>query len=186
MNDINLYKVYKTISSMLQKRGLCKIDIPDYETFKNIPKNKLHINIPNKILVYFPDEEKIGVKTIRICLNEMVENNIKRSIIIVKDNITPFAKYEIDSLVDYHIEIFKESELINDITEHELVPKHEKISEEEKNMIFKKYNITEKQLPYILHSDVICKFYGFEKSNIIKITRPSETSGIYEYYRLVV
>jgi len=73
-----------------------------------------------------------------------------------------------------------------DITQHFLVPKHEILSEEEKNELLKRYGIQLYQLPYIAATDPIVKKLGAKIGDIIKITRESETAGRSVYYRVVV
>ena len=70
--------------------------------------------------------------------------------------------------------------------EHELVPKHEILSEEEKKELLKKYNITEKQLPKILASDPVVKAIGAKPGDVIRIIRNSHVAGRSVYYRIVV
>ncbi len=144
----------------------------------------------SKIIVFFTDDDKIGVKLIRSYYDQMIEMGISKGIIIVKDNITSFAKNEISSFVNkeipVYIEIFLENTLMFDITEHELVPKHELISVHEKETLFNKYNIKESNLLKILSTDPVSRYYDFQKMDVIKITRPSETGGFYTNYRIVV
>ena len=72
------------------------------------------------------------------------------------------------------------------VLEHELVPKHEILSEEEKKELLKKYNITEKQLPIILASDPVVKAIGAKPGDVIRIVRNSPVAGRSVYYRIVV
>jgi len=72
------------------------------------------------------------------------------------------------------------------VLEHELVPKHEILSEEEKKELLKKYNITEKQLPKILASDPVVKAIGAKPGDVIRIIRNSPVAGRSIYYRIVV
>ncbi|MCD6422455.1 DNA-directed RNA polymerase subunit H [bacterium] len=72
------------------------------------------------------------------------------------------------------------------IFENELVPKHEILSEEEKQKLLERLNITDKQLPKILEKDPAVQALGAKKGDVIKITRRSPTAGIYYYYRLVI
>jgi DNA-directed RNA polymerase I, II, and III subunit RPABC1 len=201
IDPLNFYKVYNNVRSLLYKRGYELVPEIDYGSFKNLTKEELVIKTKSrpdykiqkdKINVYFPDEIKVGIKTIRTYKNELVQEDIQRSIIVVKDGITPFAKSEIVSNEkDIHntnaiIEIFSESELFFDITEHELVPKHEEMTKDEEKALLKEYNIKESQLPKILINDPVSKFYGFQKGSIIKIYRHSETAGHYTNYRVVI
>jgi DNA-directed RNA polymerase subunit H len=73
-----------------------------------------------------------------------------------------------------------------DVLKHELVPKHEILSEEEKKELLKKYGISLKQLPRILLSDPVIKSLGAKVGDVIRITRKSETAGESIYYRVVV
>jgi len=73
------------------------------------------------------------------------------------------------------------------ILDHELVPKHEIISEKEREELIKKYGITSlKQLPRIFTSDPVVKAIGAKPGDIIKITRKSPTAGETVYYRVVI
>jgi DNA-directed RNA polymerase subunit H len=72
------------------------------------------------------------------------------------------------------------------ITEHELVPKHEILSEQEKKALFARFNITEEKLPRIFVTDPVIKAIGAKIGDVIKITRTSPTAGRSVYYRIVV
>ncbi|MCD6215753.1 MAG: DNA-directed RNA polymerase subunit H [Candidatus Aenigmarchaeota archaeon] len=72
------------------------------------------------------------------------------------------------------------------IFENYLVPKHEIMTEEEKQQLLKKFNISLKQLPRIKERDPAVKAIGAKKGDIIKIERKSETAGVAYYYRVVV
>lgn len=84
-----------------------------------------------------------------------------------------------------NIEFFEEDELLVDITEHELVPKHEKMSETQKQELLARYKLKESQLPRLLAEDPISRFYGLQRNDVVRITRPSETAGRYITYRIV-
>lgn len=72
------------------------------------------------------------------------------------------------------------------IVNHIYQPKHEILSKEESDLIFKTYNSKPSQLPYIMSSDKGIQGLGAQPSDIIKITRKSSTSGESVYYRYVV
>jgi DNA-directed RNA polymerase subunit H len=72
-----------------------------------------------------------------------------------------------------------------DILKHELVPRHEILTEAEKKELLEGMSITEKQLPKILDSDPVIKKIEAKSGDVMKITRKSQTSGETVYYRLV-
>jgi len=73
-----------------------------------------------------------------------------------------------------------------DIMNHDLVPLHVIISDEEKKELFEKYNITQDQLPKILNTDPVSIFIGAQPGQILKIVRKSRTAKEAVAYRLVV
>lgn len=141
----------------------------------------------SKIYIFFPVlNTKVGVFTIRQYIKEMQDNEVNDGIVVVKDALTAFAKQVFIDAKPLNIECFKEKDLLIDKLSHVLVPKHELISEEEKKELLKIYKAKESQLPKILSSDPIARYFGARKGQIFKITRASETSGDYIYYRIVV
>lgn len=58
----------------------------------------LEVNRPNLFLtsdqmfVFFPEEPKIGIKTIKTYCQRMQEENIHRAMIVVQQGMTPSAK----------------------------------------------------------------------------------------------
>ena len=82
------------------------------------------------------------------------------------------------------IQIFSIDNLIRNITKHVLVPTMRIISEDEKEIVKKKYTIeNNSNMPLILKSDPSAMFYGVKSGDFVEITRTSETSGIYICYR---
>ncbi len=72
------------------------------------------------------------------------------------------------------------------VTDHFLVPEHTKLSEEEKQKLLEKHNISLKQLPMIKLTDPAIQPLGPKVGDVIRIKRWSPTSKITEFYRLVV
>jgi len=142
----------------------------------------------DKILVYFPDENKrVGVKPIRVLAQKMAEHSISHAILVVRQNLTPFAKSAIgESLAKMRIEVFHENELVVNITQHDLVPKHLPLTDAEKNYLLQRYQLKPSQLPRIQVNDPIARYFGLVRDKVVKVIRPSETAGRYVTYRLVV
>jgi len=70
--------------------------------------------------------------------------------------------------------------------DHELVPRHILLGEEESIEVLKTYNIDKRMLPKIKMSDPAVKEIGAKPGDIIKIIRESETAGQSEFFRLVI
>ncbi|KAG9303824.1 hypothetical protein G9A89_018721 [Geosiphon pyriformis] len=162
-----------------------------------------------QLLVTFPTEKPVGVKYLklwrlfmslyilidfqiidifRMC-TRMVETKVSRGIIIFQGTLTAAANKAIQSLNQgdkspdkffYEIDTFSESELLVNITEHQLVPMHIVLTDEEK----KAFRLKDTQLPRIQVIDPIARYYGLKRGQVVKIMRPSETSGRYVTYRL--
>jgi DNA-directed RNA polymerase subunit H (RpoH/RPB5) len=77
-------------------------------------------------------------------------------------------------------------EIVVNPLEHELVPRHEPVPQEEIPGLLKQLRVNEKtQLPIIrYHTDPIARLLGLVPGDIVKITRPSPSSGEYVVYRV--
>ncbi len=71
------------------------------------------------------------------------------------------------------------------VTKHELIPKHEILSKEEKEKLLKDLNISARQLPKIKKKDPVIKEIDAKVGDVIKITRESSVAGKTTYYRIV-
>jgi DNA-directed RNA polymerase subunit H len=73
-----------------------------------------------------------------------------------------------------------------DITKHELVPKHIKLSAEDADKVLKDLNVGREKLPMIFMSDSAIQNLKPEVGDIIKIERASPTNIETVFYRVVV
>ena len=73
-----------------------------------------------------------------------------------------------------------------DVKKHALVPKHQKLSDKEKEELLQKYNITASELPRIKKSDPMIAGLGTKLGDIIKIVRNSPTAGKTVFYRVLI
>jgi len=72
------------------------------------------------------------------------------------------------------------------ILDHEMVPEHIIISEEEAELILKQYGITKGQLPKLKSSDPVAKQIGAKVDDVVKVIRNSPTAGRSVAYRMTI
>lgn len=72
-----------------------------------------------------------------------------------------------------------------DIQDHMLVPKHEIMTEEEISEEFSDVDYDFKDLPKIKANDPVVEAIGAEPGNVLRITRESQTAGVFITYRIV-
>ena len=147
-----------------------------------------------RIFVFFRDakannEREMGVGGIRKYFERMREANVKRAIIVTQHGATSWVKRAQADLLedDFVVEIFTEQELLFNVTEHSLVPKHVVLTDTEKAALIAKYRIAQPtQLPCLQRADPVARYYGLLPGQVVKIVRDSETAGRYVSYRIVV
>lgn len=71
------------------------------------------------------------------------------------------------------------------IFESELVPKHELLSDEERERLLHALNVHPRQLPRMRTTDAAVKAIGAKKGDIVRISRRDSVVGEYYYYRVV-
>ena len=161
-----IYRARRTILQMLRDRGYM-VDSTDvdeseegfFEKFTPSPQRDALTLLVQKrddptdsIFVFWPMDPKVGVKPIKRYMERMNEEQVKRAIMVVQQNLTAFAKQalsEIQAQEGLTIEQFQESELLVNITEHVLVPQHMVLTKEEKIILLQRYKMKEGQLPRI-------------------------------------
>jgi DNA-directed RNA polymerase I, II, and III subunit RPABC1 len=110
-----------------------------------------------KLAVFFTEETSIGVKTIRQFVQLMSDKQVLRAIIIIRQAITSAASKVMQNLPKLKFECFYENELLVNITEHQLVPKHELLTPAEKKELLQKYHLKEVQLPRMQLADPVAR-----------------------------
>lgn len=192
------FRIYHTIQQMMSDRGYAvdssRLEISRDKFSKIFAGNPHNLNEcysnndGERILTYFDAIERLDSKTIQTIIKHMDEAGVNRTIVVGPEGIlTPTAARNLDNCRSSGktIEFFSFDEVIINITEHELVPKHEVLTEEEKQEVLKRYNVTETQLPRILRTDPVARYLGVRPGQLLKITRNSDTAGQYVTYRLV-
>jgi|LauGreDrversion4_2_1035121.scaffolds.fasta_scaffold01559_15 DNA-directed RNA polymerase subunit H (RpoH/RPB5) len=121
----------------------------------------------DSILCFLNDDEKLNIQGIKDTISIMNKENANKCIIVYRSNVTSSAKKSLETL-EYEFELFAMHELQLNITKHRLVPKHNRVTQSEKDELDKNYK---GKLPILLSNDPVCRYYGFKKGEYIRITR---------------
>lgn len=200
-----LSRVMVTVRKMLRNRGY-NLPAPEFSTWQELKvlfdegkkKSDLFFRAERPslgeggepgleyIVVLFSDDAKVQSKDARACTERMARSSATRAILVADDPLTAAVRTVLTMQPKIRIEPFLTAELIIDITEHELVPSHVVLTDEEKKLVLKRYNLNDSQLPRMPTSDPISRYFGLSRGNVVKIIRSSETAGRYVTYRIVM
>ena len=209
MNFLNkLYNSRNVALKMVESRGFNpekykNFTMKELDTMKQNTSNKLTIEeSPLDIMVTDESGKHLYIKyllgtkprlnNILSFVNEFSETTLKDGdslVIISRDKLTNDTPLDgvAENLLktrNIFIQLFWIDQIVVNITEHSLVPEHQIISKTEKDQLLEKYNIKSfNNLPIILKNDPVAKYFGMRRGDVCKITRSSETSGIYISYR---
>ena len=193
-----IFRARKTIIDLLNDRNYDLSSVTnlktDQESFKEYNKNdNLDIFVKNatrEIYVKFIKIAKAKPATLRDVISHIhtdiltLENRKILIVLLSKPNNT-ILKIKNEPACK-NIELFWVGHLLINITKHTFVPKHELVAKSDLDTIMTKFSLSSfNQLPILLKSDPVSKYYGFESGDVCKITRKNKISGISVIYRLV-
>ena len=206
-NSSSFYnKIYKSRLNILELLSSKNYNVEDYHGFST---SELHSMINNKqldMLLENKDEKisKIYVKYFAILFKTIKLNHIQSMVddlyevenILTKNDILFIITNDDpnDTIVGEVKKIWEESginiiiyslkRLQFNILNHEMVPKHTKMTDDEIAEFKKRYNITDNSMiPEISRFDPVAMAVGLRPGEICRIDRPSITSITGVYYR---
>jgi DNA-directed RNA polymerase I, II, and III subunit RPABC1 len=158
-------KAYEILTEMIKDRGYL---IDKIDSSEDKPYAIKAYNISNDgLLCFITNDDKLNIQGIKDKISILNKENATRCIIVYKSSITSSAKKSLDT-VNYRFELFALHELQFNVTKHRLVPRHERVTADEKEELNKNYK---GKLPILLQTDAICRYYAFEKGDYIRVTR---------------
>jgi len=200
----NIYTSRNIILELVKERGY---NISDYEdrSISDIEKMYTEKQLDMLLTKYDPeDDSKLFIKYHvyggKIRINQIYEYiddiyNIEEIlskkddfIIITKDDSNDTLKKLMDSIwnkENIYFSIYNLNNYLFNILKHEMVPKHNVLTDDEALAIKKKYNILyDNQLPEISRFDKVAEAIGLRPKQVCEILRKSPTSIVASYYRL--
>lgn len=191
--------VKRTIVKMFVNRGFIKEENKekyikkiileendDMEYIIYLDNNKnYNTEIPNKKIYIKIFDHKISSINKTSPIGEFITKyNKEYKFIIIKDINS--RSEEIIKSYETPVEIFKFNSLKSDITEHDLVPQHIVLTNEEGKQVLESYRANQKDIPFIKTIDPVAKYYNMKHGEIVKIIRPSPVTCEAIAYRLVI
>ncbi len=193
------YQVRKTTIEMLEDRHFAVSQEDKHLSYQDFA-NRLEENQINIIANHSKDVNRIAyvsyiletktfskkdLQNLKTFIDETFPTKDVTVIIIVQEKPTPQIAKELlnDEFKSY--EIFLTKNLMFNITHHEIVPKHIILNEDEAKSVLEEFQANKSQLPKLLSSDPVAKYYGMKSGDVCKIIRNSPMTGESFYYRLV-
>ena len=187
INEVNTMVTNNQLDMMLEKKGNKNGGDGEGEDEVEQKKTKIYIR-------YFL------TKTLRPAnLQEMIDDLFNVEEILTKaDTLFIVVKEDINETLTNALRHIWESEgifivlqtltrLQFNILNHSLVPSHRVISEDEKILVKKRFNImTDGQFPELPRFDPVAQVIGIRPGQVCEITRPSKTAISAMYYRICV
>ena len=174
--------IYNTLFEMMQDRGYSaerkstnNIELDDFNII--FTKNK------TTCMIFYIHDAKVGINHIKSIIENIELKNCNNAIIIYSLAVTSFAKQFLDTS-NYNIELFHENELLKNITNHYLVPKHKLLNKSDIKNLLENLQIKQINLPRVKKYDPISKYYAAQKNDVFEITRYDNDVKSF-YYRLV-
>lgn len=180
----------KKLGSLEERKAEVLIKLRGYKLLKkqkhddaigyivNMPKDR------EKALVWcVPGESTVGIASINRLQKAMKDAEVERGIIVTDGRYTHAVK---QGAKKRKIELLPKTFPAFDLFEHDIVPLHKILEEEEKQQLLSKYRVHPYQLPQVTSSDPAVKAIGARPGDILRIIRKSPTAGEHVAYRYVV
>ena len=116
-------------------------------------------------------KDRQGIASVNGFITNLTELGAEHGIIITEETFTSDARKALDILTSPTIQIYYDYQLYTNPTRHVLVPRHTKLTEEERLNFFEKSRIKPNQLITFSLDDPIVSYYGWSAGDLIRIDR---------------
>ncbi len=177
---------FATISDMLRDRG------EDVESLQSLApadvlalaagRSVFHVDIPScGVRVIYNMNARFKLASVRKLLDE---DGPRVYILVCKDKPVASAVKGVAEL-QKDVQLFDLRELQFNVSRHVMVPLHEPVREEAAIAeVVARYSLkARQQLPLILSTDPMARYLALKPGQLVRITRPSPSSGSYVLYR---
>lgn len=179
-------KALDTLRTMIGRRGLDTKS--DRIVTDDLERANLY-TIGNILVVFSQKDNGLMARDVNTFMTFANGNGYGNGVIIVglippSENVLKAIK----ALAKERVQFFHIRQLQFDITTHRMAMPHRILKEDERNAMFKRYNVTKPgdQLPWIDSQDTMAKWIGAMPGDILEVTRHSDVAGPQLYYRYCV
>lgn len=116
-------------------------------------------------------------------LDNFLLNSKGKNRIFIGDQVSQKAYKQFIELKN--TEVFFEHELMVNLVDHELQPKFELLTSEEKSIKMDDYNLNDRNLARMFSTDPVARYFNAKHGDVFRIIRPSVYTGHGYHYRLV-
>ena len=174
----------ENILKMIKRRKLIKDDKKIYDSVKPNSINDTIFNFEENTIKY-------SINIVSAVLNSVTSGSSLDDYLKANINVKKFVvlkevgKKIIKQLQEYpNVEYFTFLEMMEDIPSKHFIPEHRILNEKEKNIVDEKFGTS--NLPVILTTDFMARYYNAQKGDVMQITRLNRNSGISVIYRQVL
>lgn len=180
-------RALKTLTEMLTDRGYDVNVVNEAPTdcqwvIRGTYRGRKDLDVPRTIGVYYCTLNVGGIRKVDV---EKQELGINRVILVSDEASTSSAKKELATLGIANFEVFLISELQYNVTKHKLYAPHVLLSPKETEELLKKYRCTLDKLPVLLKTDVVARYFGLQKNQVVRIERRLGHQQPDPFYRVV-
>ena len=147
------------------------LDLPNKEYGEDI-----YVKLTNHTIVSFGKNSS---------LYAFLQGNDDKYILLIVNSIGDRGEENIKNKYP-KIELFKEVELMINLMEHHLVPKHILLNEEEAAEVLREYNVTKRQFQKIIAKEPVARYFNAKPGMIFKIYQYSILTGYSINYRYTI
>lgn len=135
--------------------------------------------LADQILIYFCPNEKFNIESVKYLVYQLNHHRRRHGIVVYHNLITSSARKAIDHLHDFVIEMFESREVLYNPTRHRLYCPHLRLEKDAVRAELPHLQLS--NLPILLRTDMIARYFHFLKGDVIRIERKNGSIA----YRLV-
>lgn len=186
-NEIIETLITNVVKMMTERKLLNENDIEENinKLKKSRVDNTFTIKVNNKEYIINIIRESITSISMNSSIINFINKNKNKNIFLIIKDITETNRIKIEKMFN-NVQIFYEYEMMINIIDCNLIPKHIKLTEKEIENVLMNYNCKKKNLQRIFVNDPVARYYGLKIGDVCKIIRPSLTTVQNIAYRVVV